>query len=833
MAEIPLFYPSSFETKIGFTQIREILVNHCETVIGRELALKETIAVDVELTQLRLAQTAEALVILSETKDFPDLTPADIREAIAKGMIDGMFLEIHEWMDIRGVVHSVRLLGSYFIKKEETKFPHLKQLVSRVTFFPVLLEKIDQVFNKTGQVRDSASPALRQIRADIQSTQTSLSRKLEKIIIQARNEGFIEKDAQAMLRDGRLVIPVSTTHKRKIKGYIHDESATGKTTFVEPAEMVEMNNELRELELAEKREVMKILIELTRSLRPYFPDLTDWNQLIGELDFIRSRARLSMVWDGIVPEMTDEPIVDWHEVRHPLLVIVFKKEKKPVVSQSITLDRKNRILLISGPNAGGKSVCMKTVGLVQYLLQFGVLPPMQEGSRCGIFTHFLIDIGDEQSLENDLSTYSSHLYHMRDFLKQVNSHSLFLIDEFGSGTEPLLGGAIAEAILTELIASGATGVITTHYGNLKHYGASAEGIMNGAMLFDSQKMKPLFKLETGKPGSSFAFEIARNIGLPESVLKQAADLVGTEHIRFDKNLREISRDKRYWERKRQEIKDSEKEVSKLLVSFEEMTSQIKKERKAMVDSVKRETDNLLNEVNRRIENTIREIKEKQADKEATKTIRKDFESFRNSMGKKLDQMSSQVDPEIEKAEKERRKIRAKLKMEPPASPKKESKPLSSGFVRGQKIQIRDKEMMGEVVEVGPRNLVVAIGHMITTVPVDQVMPVGEEEYSRKAGPMQTRSSFAGFDLEMRRMEFKTELDIRGHRADEALQKVTEYIDTAVMVGATSLRILHGKGDGILRHLVREYLSGVDVVRSCQDEDVRFGGSGITLVTLSY
>ncbi|MFO7617837.1 MAG: Smr/MutS family protein [Bacteroidales bacterium] len=827
-----MIYPETFEDKIGFSQVRKRVIDLCESPVGKELAEVMSAAFDREEVAWRLDGTDELSGILRFGNDFPDIAPVDIRNPVARGMVIGAWLDIPDWLDIRRLIQSVRQIELFFERKERALFPVLRKMASGLRTYPVIQERLDQVFGRNGQVRDQASPLLRQIRQDMVHIQSSIGRRLERILQSARSEGWIDQDTQASIRDGRLVIPIPAYNKRKIAGLVHDESATGKTAFVEPLELVELNNQLRELELAEQREIIRILTDLTNALRPYFPEMGGWNLLLGELDLVRAKARLSNRWEGCKPLLTDQPEINWLRAKHPLLYLVFLMEGRQIVPQDIRLTPEKRILLISGPNAGGKSVCLKSVGLIQYLIQCGFLPPVAEGSISGVFKQFMVDIGDEQSLENDLSTYSSHLLHMKQFIRRADGATLFLIDEFGAGTEPQLGGAIAESILEEVTAAGAFGVITTHYSNLKHFASAAEGIINAAMRFDAQKMKPLFELEIGKPGSSFAFEIARNIGLPENVLERASAKIGTHQVSFDKHLRQISRDKRYWEEKRDKIRRASRDLDELMQKYTEMVGATEKERKKILAETRRESEELLAGINRQIEQAIREIRESQAEKERSKEVRSELENLRGQVKEGLEKRVRESDEALAAGQETAAKARKKFHAEPP--PQKEKEPeASSSWIRGRKIRLRDRDLYGEIIDTREGSLLIAVGQMITTVPADQVEPVSEKEYREKTGITGKSKPFGGYDLEERRLSFSPNLDLRGLRADEALQRVTEFIDEAVMVGSSSLRILHGKGDGILRHLIREYLSGIDVVSHYQDEDVRFGGTGITIVTLSF
>jgi DNA mismatch repair protein MutS2 len=831
-----LVYPESFEEKIGFSQIRHRVFDLCKTPAGRELA--DNMVASASFAEVRNSQldVVEFADILQHYADFPELAPVDIRESIRKGRIIGSFLDVPEWLDIRKMLGSVRQIGLFFEKLAPGVLPVTRRKAAELKTFPFIQERLDQVFSKLGQVRDQASPDLKRIRQEMLHLQSSIGRRMETVIQQARSEGWIEKDVQASIRDGRLVIPMPVTHKRRIKGLIHDESATGRTAFVEPLELVELNNELRELELSEQREIVRILIELTNQIRPYFPDMENWNHIVAGFDLTMAKARISLQWEGTQVALTEEPMINWIQARHPLLDLVFRIERKKVIPQDIRLDAKQRILLISGPNAGGKSVCLKSAGLIQYLVQCGFLVPVKDGSSSGVFDKFLLDIGDEQSLENDLSTYSSHLHHMKFFLKMAGPRSLFMIDEFGAGTEPQLGGAIAESILAELAASGAFGVVTTHYTNLKHFAASADGVVNAAMRYDVQRMQPLFELETGKPGSSFAFEIARNIGLPDKIIQAATALIGDNHIQFDRHLREISRDKRYWENKRQQIRQSSKEVEELLSRYTHTLAETEKERKKVIQETRRMADELLAGVNQKIEQSVREIRESQAEKARVKEIREGLETLKESVKSDMQRSVAEGAGRLEQAELESRRVKKKIVREevrPPEKAPEKKAAITDPWPIGSKIRLKDRDIFAEVLGSRGTSLLVAMGQMITTISVDQAEPVSENEFTKVTGAKSYGTSFKGVDMENRKLSFKPSLDLRGKRAAEALREVTEFIDEAVMVGAGELRILHGKGDGILRQIIREYLSGINVVSRFEDEDIRFGGSGITVVKLAW
>jgi DNA mismatch repair protein MutS2 len=593
-----------------------------------------------------------------------------------------------------------------------------------------------------------------------------------------------------------------------------------------------MNNEIRELEYAERREVVRILTDFSNDIRPYLDDLFYSYEFLGEIDFIRAKGLLAVEFDAIRPEVQNVTIIQWQQAVHPLLQKALKKENRKIVPLDIQLDAQNHILLISGPNAGGKSVCLKTVGLLQYMLQCGLLIPLQEGSKTGIFSRLFIDIGDEQSLENDLSTYSSHLMNMKYFVKNCNEKTLILIDEFGSGTEPMLGGAIAESILAELNRLRTFGVITTHYTNLKHLASASEGIVNGAMLYDSQHMNPLFKLEIGKPGSSFAFEIARKIGLPEEILETATNKVGKKHIDFDRNLRKINRDKRYWETKRQKIRKVEKILDDMAANYEEELKETQKQRKEIMKKAREEADALLANVNKRIENTIHEIKKAQADKEKTKQAREKLSKLKEEVSKETDETDNRIAAKMEKL---RRREEKRNQRRPDESKKKIPKKQLEKRVElttGDKVKIKGQNTAGELIELNDKNAVVAFGQMITTLPRDQVEKISSNEAKKLERGQRTGISRLSENFSQRRLSFKPEIDIRGQRAEEAIQKIQEFIDEAIMFEVSQLRILHGKGAGILKETIRNYLRSEPMVRNFKDEHVDFGGAGITVVNLA-
>lgn len=823
-------YPNSFEEKVGFDRIRSQVAASCLCPLGKTKATEASFYTDFNTVSKLIEQTAEMKTICMMDDTFPVDNYADATSFLERIKREGSWLDEAEMGVLRRSLDAIKALLTFFKKGEKPRYPHLTELTNDVEFFPFVAERIDAILNRFGKIKDNASPELARIRGEISAKQNSISKRINSILKAAQAEGYVEPDATTSVRDGRLVIPVSAVNKRKIKGIVQDESATGKTFFIEPVEVVELNNEIRELEYEERREIIRILVEFADAIRPYVPDLLRSYDFMGTIDFIHAKGLFAANVAGSRPILHSKPKVFLRQAVHPQLMLALKREGKGVVPLDLDLNSENHILLISGPNAGGKSVCLKTVGISQYMLQCGFLPPVLENSEMGIFSKIFIDIGDEQSIENDLSTYSSHLMSMKFFIKNSDSQTLVLIDEFGAGTEPQAGGSIAESILQRLNETGAYGVITTHYTNLKHFAATTNGIINGAMLFDIGRIEPLFKLEMGKPGSSFAFEIARKIGLPEDLLKIAEGKAGTDHISFEKHLREIARDKRYWEKKRENIRIASKKSEEYEKKLEDELAVIKNQRQEILKKAKVEAEAMLAQTNRMVENTIREIKESNADKEKTKLVRQELEDFKVQIKQSDNSEDLMVAKQMElilqrKKRKEERGLKElnEVAVPIPTMPK----PLA----KGDKVRILGQDAVGEVMEINPKNAVVAFGSMITTIEVKKLERISTADY-RTANKLVTRPQTGiGFDLNKKRLNFKSDIDVRGYRTNEALEAVQELVDEAAMIGILSIRILHGKGNGILRQEIRNYLKTMPFVNSFSDESEEFGGAGITIVTL--
>jgi DNA mismatch repair protein MutS2 len=824
-----MIYPNNFESKIGFDRIRELLKERCLSPMGIQKVDGIRFKNDYDLIIEQLSATSEFQNLLIFEENFPADNYYNISDCLNKIRIEGTFPEVRELFDLKRSLETVKSILNFFKIRDEKNYPFLKKMCGSVKTYPYVLDSIDRIIDRHGNIKDNASARLKEIRSEIASKTMQASKRLNTILKQAQSDGFVDADTTASIRNGRGVIPVSTYDKRRLKGLIHDQSASGKTVFIEPEEIVEINNDIVELEYEEKREIVKILTAFADNIRPYIDDLLASNTFLGEIDFLRAKALFGNHLHSIKPAIIDKPFLSWKQAIHPLLSMTFEKlPGRKVVPLDVQLDDKNRILVISGPNAGGKSVCLKTVGLLQYMVQCELTIPVMEGSECGLFKDILIDIGDEQSIENDLSTYSSHLINMKHFLKSGSDKSLILIDEFGTGTEPSLGGSIAEAILAELNRKKVYGVFTTHYTNLKHFASLTDGIVNGAMAFDNHLMQPLFQLYIGKPGSSFAFEIARKIGLPEEILNEASGKAGVKNINYDRHLKDIARDKRYWETKRMNIRQHEKRLEALIDEYEKELSGAKSLRKEIIAKAKDEAQNLLKESNRMIENTIRQIKESQAEKEKTKDVRQQLEEFKSNVVEEAKPVESETEKKISSLAQRARKYKPKEKVEEAGEAKKQEKPLKIGDA----VRMTDTLAAGEIIEIKGKMVLIESESFRFQVSKDKVERISRAELKKS---IRSSPAYRPEDpvLSQRKLNFKPEIDIRGVRGEEAINQVRDLIDNAIMVQHKNLRILHGKGNGILRQLVREYLATVNVVKSFRDEHIDMGGSGITVVEMDF
>ena len=805
------------EHKIGFDQIKNMLADNCQSQLGREHIDALTWCNDIELIRQRQEETNELQTLISTLTETPEMSFYDLREVVQRIRIEGTYIleeDLHRLYLTLVTMHGwLRLIrqeeNGVSARNEDTPplYPALEKMAHGVFTFHAVEQCAEKILDKHGHIKDDASPTLQRVRSELKRAEGSVSRALQGILRTIKEEGLIEADTNPTLRDGRLVIPVSPTIKKRLGGIVHDESATGKTVYVEPQEVVEANNRIRELEAEEKREIIHILQHFTTLIRPNVKELLKAFDFLGQLEFVMAKVFFAREIKGICPRVSSRPVIDWTLARHPLLERSLKSQERNIVPLDILLDKDGRILIISGPNAGGKSVCLKTVGLIQYMLQCGLPVPLGENSKCGTFSEMLIDIGDDQSIENDLSTYSSHLVKMKQMMKAAGETTLLLVDEMGSGTEPTIGGAMAEAILERFHEKGAWAVITTHYQNLKHFAENHEGVRNGAMLYDRQKMEALFQLQIGNPGSSFAIEIARKIGIPAEVIQRATSIVGQEYVSADKYLLDIVRDKRYWEDKRQNIHEKEKRMEATIQRYEEKIEGLRQEKKDILHSAREEAKEIVSNANAAVERTIKEIREAQAEKTRTREAR---ESLANVM-------ESLTAPA--KAVSERMKR---------PKPQTNAAPAASGpaIAVGKYARIKGSSTVGVIDRIEGKKVTLTFGHIHTVTTIDRI------EAAKAPKPSTTTAVSSGTHIvHQHNVNFSPELDIRGQRADEALDTLMHYMDDALMTGASRVRILHGTGTGALRDLCRHYMKTVPRVFSVRDEDVRFGGAGITVVEL--
>ena len=802
-----------------------------------------------------LSQIRDLRKMKEEREDLPLQHFYDMRDSIARMRLEGTHMEEEELFNLKKSLDTIDALIKIVRNdniEEDTEseepltpkealgygktYPALYRMADGVATFPEIVRLIDRTLDKFGKVKDSASPTLQRIRRELAQTEGSISRILGGILRSAQSEGLVEKDAAPALRDGRLVIPVAPGLKKKIRGIVHDESASGRTVYIEPDEVVEANNKVRELENDERREVIRILKEIAAEIRPWWKEMLDSYTFLAKIDFVNAKVSLAEYLTAIEPQVKTKPMVDMIEARHPLLQLSLQKQNKKVVPLEIKLTSDKRILIISGPNAGGKSVCLKTTGLIQYMLQCGLSIPVSERSTLGIFSDIMIDIGDEQSIENDLSTYSSHLTNMKNMIRQAGHRTLILIDEFGTGTEPGIGGAIAEAVLQKFCEHGAFGVITTHYTNLKLYASGPDtGVINGAMQFDAAKIQPLFKLDIGMPGNSFAFELARKMGLPENIVKDAETRAGEEFVGMERNLRKIVRNRRALDEKLQKIKNTDKTLDSITERYQKELEGIKQTKKEILDQAKKEAMEIVQGANKTIENTIRTIKESQADKEKTSVARKDLQEFITALQTKKESEQKNHDDYLDKKLKQlserKRKSAARKNGIAQEAVRETSDQFRSGPLKvGEKVKVKDNGMVGEVVRVSNKAVTVAVGNITSKMPLDKVERISSNEYkAARKESVTPRSVIDNSGLRERRLRFSPELDVRGERVSDALDIVIHYIDDAVMLGVGSVRIIHGKGTGALRDELQRYLRTVPGVSSVHDEHIQFGGSGVTIV----
>ena len=836
------------EQKLGFDRIRKAVADRCSTEYAANKSMEETFLTDAKQIRERLLPTDEMRLILMFEESFPTNGYIDCLGFLKLLETPSSYINLMSLGKLRTMLETVRKVTSFFTSIKDGIYPSLKKMAAQVMYFPEIMRQIDLILDRFGEVRDNASPELASIRKSLKETEGTISRRVSSILKRIQEEGIADKDASVSVRDGKLLIPVPAVNKKKVAGFIYDESASGKTAFIEPAEIVELDNRIKELKFAENREILRILAVFSDFLRPYVPDLVNTAAFLGEIDFIMAKANVALDIIAGMPVLSSDGDMSIRKARHPLLEKALKREKKEIVPVTVTLTDKKRILMISGPNAGGKSVCLKTVGLLQYMFQWGMLVPVSETSEMLVFDRIMVNIGDDQSIDNDLSTYSSFLSDMREMLQTADDRTLVLIDEFGSGTEPAAGGAIAEAILAELDRRGTYGVITTHYTNLKLYASREDThVANGAMMFDVRNIAPLFKLEMGLPGNSFAFELARKMGLPEDIVKDAEARVGDEFVGIERNLRKIARNRKALDEKLERIRNTDRTLESIADKYQKELLEIKKKKKEIIDEATREAQEIVAGANRQVENTIKVIKEAQAEKEITKEARKELQDFVSALTRKKEQEQKEKDDYIEKKirqidarrerERQRKMQRADEKtrreMEAQAEEQRKLEAFRNAPLKvGEKVRIRSTGMVGEISRVSSKAITVTIGNISSKLSPDKVERITSNEYRDAVKETMPKTSSVKIDASIseRKLNFSPELDVRGERLNDAIDKVTRYIDDAIMLGISSVRIIHGKGTGVLRDEIQKLLRATPGVRSVADEHIQFGGTGVTVVT---
>ena len=835
------------EQKIGFDRIRQIISDRCSTAYASERAATEAFSTNASHIRKRLLLTDEMRLIMMFEDSFPSGGFIDCIDFLKPLERSASAIDVISLRKLKTMLETLRRITAFFDDVKDEVYPNLKRMSAPILTFPEVQRRIESIIDRYGDIKDTASDELYNIRKSLREKEGAISRRMSAILKRAQEEGIVDSDAGVAVRDGKMLIPVSAANKKRIAGFIYDESATGKTAFIEPAEVVELDNQIKELKFGEQREILRILLEFTDFLRPYIPDLLSAARYLGEIDFIMAKAQVALDFIAGMPVISDNGEMNLRKARHPLLERALKKEKKEIVPLTATLTPGKHILLISGPNAGGKSVCLKTVGLLQYMFQWGMLIPTSETSEMLVFDRIMVDIGDDQSIDNDLSTYSSFLANMKEMLAKADNKTLVLIDEFGSGTEPAAGGAIAEAILSELDKRGAYGVITTHYTNLKLYASADTGVMNGAMMFDVKNIAPMFKLEMGLPGNSFAFELARKMGLPETIIKDAESRAGEEFVGIERNLRKIARNRKALDEKLERIRHTDRTLENITDKYHKELSQIKQLKKEILDQAKKEAEEIIKGANKQVENTIKTIKESQAEKETTQEARKELQGFMSILAARKEKEQKDKDDYIEKkikqidARRERQKQRkvqradekAQQELREQIAEQERLKAFRSApLTVGEKVRVKENGMVGEVTKVSAKAVVVAIGNISSKMPHDKVERITSNEFKSAVKENARPVSAIKIDssISERKLNFSTELDVRGERLNDAVEKVTRYVDDAIMLGVSSVRIIHGKGTGVLRDELQKLIRTMPGVAGVKDEHIQFGGTGVTIVT---
>ena len=836
---------SRLEEKLGFDRVRKIIADRCSTDYAADRVASEQFSTDPGVIRHRLLLTDEMRLIVMFEESFPTTGYIDALPFLKPLLKEGYGIDLLSVGKLRTMIGTLAKVSSFFAGMKDGIYPNLKRMASRVGNFRDVQKRIDSIIDRYGEMKDTASDALYDIRKRLRDTESAISRRAAAILRKAQEDGVVEADASVNVRDGKFLIPVAASSKRRLQGFVHDESASGKTVFIEPVEIIEMENEISSLRFDEAREISRILYDFSEFLRPYVPELIEAATFLGEIDFIMAKAQTALDFIAGMPVISADGALQLRKARHPLLERALKKESKAIVPLTMKLTADKHILVISGPNAGGKSVCLKTAGLLQYMFQWGMLIPTSETSELPVFKRIMVSIGDDQSIDNDLSTYSSFLTDMKGMLAEADKDSFVLIDEFGSGTEPTAGGAIAEAILDELDRRGVYAVITTHYTNLKLYAAAGDnGATNGAMLFDAQNIAPLFQLEMGLPGHSFAFELARKMGLPEAIVKDAEERAGEEFVGIERNLRQIARNRRVLDQKLQKVKVADRTLEGLTGKYQKELQDLQQQRKDILAEARKEAEEIIKGANKQVETTIRTIKEAQAEKSQTQEARKELQGFIAALEERKTRQQrerdSYIEGKLEQLGKRQEKERVRKARRADASTREaldreaaETRRLeafrTAPLKVGEKVRVKDNGMVGEVTKVSNKAVTLAVGNLSTKMPLDRVERISSNEYKAAAKesfrPPQQREDPG---ITARKLNFRSELDVRGERLSDALDIVTHYIDDAMMLGMGSVRIIHGKGTGVLREEIQKYLRTIPGV-SCHDEHIQFGGSGVTIV----
>ena len=834
------------EQKTGFDRIRKMISDRCSTQYATGRVAEERFSSDTAQIRKRLLLTDEMRLIMMFEESFPSGGFIDCMDFLKPLESASYNIDLVSLRKLKTMLDTLSRVVGFFNEIKEGVYPNLKKMSSSVLNFPQVQHRIDSILDRFGDVKDTASDELYEIRKSLRDTEGTISRRIGAILRKAQEEGLVDSDATVSVRDGKMLIPVSAANKKKVQGFIYDESASGKTAFIEPAEIVELDNRIKELKFAEGREILRILIAFSDFIRPYLPDIEHSAIFLGEIDFLMAKAQVALDIIAGMPVISDNGELNLRKARHPLLEKALRKEKKEIVPLTVTLDRNRHILMISGPNAGGKSVCLKTVGLLQYMFQWGMLIPTSESSELPVFDRILVSIGDDQSIDNDLSTYSSFLADMKEMLRKADSRTLILIDEFGSGTEPAAGGAIAEALLKEFDTRGTYGVITTHYTNLKMYASGQTGVINGAMMFDVKNIAPLFKLEIGLPGNSFAFELARKMGLPEEIVKDAENRAGEQFVDIERNLRRIARNRKALDEKLERIRNTDKTLEDITDKYQKELLEIKNKKKEILDKAKEEAEKIVKDANRQVENTIRTIKEANAEKESTNEARRELQEFVSALSTKKAREQQEREDYIErkirqidqrKARQDERKAkRAAERQEKEALEEIEEKRRLEAFRNaplqvGEKVRVKSNGLVGEVVKLSPKAVVINIGNISSKMSHDKVERITSNEYHESVREASRNTSAIRVDqsLTRRKLDFSVELDVRGERVNDAIEKVMRYIDDAIMLNVGSVRIIHGKGTGALREEIQKFLRTTPGVASVRDEHIQYGGTGVTIV----